>query len=202
MAVPRLLKIAAICGALPLLAGPVSFVFWLWFRDDRFAVAGMMTACIGALLFLTGCFCLIRQLQRKADGGQDSKRNSRRQTILVVGLLLANVLAAYVMGRVVIDVRTRYWITARNESGEVVDSLIVKAPGTRLELGPLQAGQQTARYLRFSEDGQVILGAKQGDLVFSDIMENRVTRGMSGNRIVIIKAKGIFEVRNAGVEEP
>jgi len=48
----RTYRIALICGAAPLLAGVLIFLFWLAFRWEWLAVAGLLTIFSGIFAFV------------------------------------------------------------------------------------------------------------------------------------------------------
>lgn len=187
-----LLYIAIACGALPMTIGSAIFFAWLVTRWSWLEGAGVINIFAGLLLFLIGVVTLCVYLARERRRPNSS---AKRWAVLAGGLLLANFPAAAVYGFAVIYIMSHYHVLVINESGETIDSFMLRSPGLEIELGPLRPGATRSRYLSFPTEGTLDFAARQQQLRFGGEIEGYVTGNMDGDTTVHVKHGGEFDVR-------
>jgi len=143
---PRLLKLAFLCGALPLVTGTLGFLTWLVTRWDWLMLAGLVTIFLGLVWFVMGAICLSIHLHRSDQLASPEHRRQNCLALITVCLLLINFPAAYYYTAWASDISTRYTLIVVNESGQHIESVRVSAPGIVRELGPVKRGGQVKRH--------------------------------------------------------
>ena len=185
----RLLKTAIVCGAVPLAIGTAIYLAWRVTRWEGFMVMGAGTIVLGLVMFLVGMTCLSLHLSREA--GVQPER-SWRQAILVGGLLLLNFPAAFLCVRSANDIATRYTLTIENQSGEVIDRLVLEGACPRLEFEKLKPGVRLVVYFHPRFEGPATFEARLGDKQLEGVVDSYVTAGQSST--LRIKQNGGFDV--------
>jgi hypothetical protein len=192
---PRLLKLAVILGAVPLLVGTLIYGAWRMTRLPWLEAAGMLTIYMGIAAFVVGAFALVRHLRHESRARRTTSRSLWFEGVLVGGLLLANFPAAAFFSLSAMNIHTRYTVRVHNDSDQPIESLVVTGPGVRVEFGPIAPGEHTHRHIHFSGDGTLDFSARQQELRFGGQVEGYVTGGWSGDTSVRIKPRGVFEIR-------
>ncbi len=146
---PRLIKVAILCGAVPLLTGTLIYFAWRLTRIDGLMNAGVWTILFGLLAFVAGLGCLFNQ-SWNADGDLVARRHLRRQGAFALALLLSNFPAAAYYTLSAIDVVTHYTVDVENESDRRIESFVITGPGIRAELGPIAPGRRVQNVRRFA----------------------------------------------------
>ena len=198
---PRLIKVAIVCGAVPLLAGTLIYVTWLFTRWDPLMAAGFVTICAGLVAFLIGSLCLLLEFfDFAADPAE--RRQFRRHRFFALGLLLINFPAAMFYMLSAIHVRALYTVQVHNDSDRPIESLVVTGPGLRAELGPIPAGGRAHRNWRFESEGTLDFTARQQEVQFSGELDPYVTNSWGGERTIRVTQKGIYQVEPADDLDP
>jgi hypothetical protein len=162
---PRLIKIAIGCGAIPLMAGTAIYFTWRLTQLDLMMLLGMLNIFVGLALFVVGIGCLIYQKHRELCAGRSV---AKRRNAVVAALLLANFPAAAVYGVSAIDVMSRFTVRIVNNSGDTISSVEIQGNGFKDEVGPMRAGDHARFHIRNFGEGGVEFIARQ---------QNRVTQG-------------------------
>lgn len=195
---PRFLKTAILCGAMPLLVGTLIYGLWRFTRWHWLEAAGLFTIPLGFAAFIAGAVSLLCHLKRELRVVERAKRGPLWvRALLVGGLLLINFPAAALYTLSAIEVATRYTIHVHNDSDQPVQSLVVTGPDIRVELGPLVPGQQARRHLHFRGDGTLDFSACQQELQFSGQLDGYVTGGLGGEKSIRIRPGGAYEIQRA-----
>jgi len=192
---PRLLKLAVVLGAVPLLVGTLIYGTWRFTRWHWLETAGLFTIPIGVVAFIIGTVALLRHLWRESRVQRTTRSPLWLQAALVGGLLLANFPAAAFFTLSAIDVSTRYTVRVFNDSDRPIDSLVVTGPGVRVELGPIAPGQHTRRHIYFRGDGTLDFSARQQELQFSGQLEGYVTSDWGGDKSIRVRQRGVYEIQ-------
>lgn len=188
---PRLIKIAIACGAIPLIAGTAIYFTWRLTQWDLMMLLGMFNIFVGLALFVVGIGCLIYQNHRESCAGTSI---AKRQNAFVAALLLANFPAAGVYGLSAIDVMSRFTVRIVNDSGDSIDSIEVQGIGFEKEVGRMQAGDHTRLYIRSFGEGGAEFTARQRGRDIQGELHGYVT---GGEDITLrLLPDGKFEVRN------
>ena len=195
MHIPRLLKLAVVFGAVPLLVGSLIYGTWRFTHWHWLEAAGLFTIPIGFVAFVVGTVALVRHLLRESRLERTTRSPLWLQGVLVGGLLLVNFPAAAFFTLSAIDVSTRYTVRVHNDSDRPIESLVVTGPGVRLELGPIAPGQHTRRHIHFSGDGTLGFSARQQELQFGGQLEGYVTGGMGGDKSIRVRQRGVYEIQ-------
>lgn len=139
---PVLLKVAAYCGAVPLLCGTLIYASWRLTRWDSLTLAGVCAILAGLISLVVGAILLAVSVKRERRRSGALLPAVRAQAVLVASLLLINLPAAGLFTYSAIQIMTRYTIRVINESGRPIESFVVMDPGGKLELGAIQAGRR------------------------------------------------------------
>jgi hypothetical protein len=190
---PRLLKLAFLCGTLPLVTGTLIFLTWLITRWDWLMLAGLITIFLGLVWFVIGSIGLSLLLRRQ---GQIAPPERRRQNWLAFStacLLLINLPAAYYYTAWASAISTRYTLIVVNESGQHLESVMVSAPGVKREFGPIQPGGQVKRHLNFFGDGRMDFKARASTET-SGIIDGYAMGSMGGKKVLRLKPDGAYSI--------
>ena len=193
-----LLKIAIVCGAVPLAAGTLIYLAWRVTRWDALPGLGLLNIICGLVLSLIGVVCLIGYLIRELRQPRIPQATLFVQVLLVSGLLLVNYLAATLFVMSAVDLMAQCTLHVANESTSTIESFVLIGPGVRVEAGPIQPGGSTSRTLDFQGDGMLKFAAKQQNVSFDGLLVDYVTSGMGGEIVVRVKPDSKFEVQNNG----
>ncbi len=191
---PRLIKVAILCGAVPLLTGTLIYFAWRLTRIDGLMNAGVWTILFGLLAFVAGLGCLFNQ-SWDADGDLVARRHLRRQGAFALALLLSNFPAAAFYTCSAIDVVTHYTVDVENESDRRIESFVITGPGIRAELGPIAPGRRVQRHFQFLGDGTLDFAAQQQDVQFRGQLDGYVTSGLGGEKSIVVRPDGDYELR-------
>ena len=191
---PRLLNLAIVLGAVPLLAGTLIYGVWRITQWPWLMGAGLVTIYAGLVAFIVGSFALSRHLWREYRTRTARSRSLWLQGVLVGGLLLANFPAAAFFALSAADIYTRYTVRVHNESDLPIESLIVTGPGVHVELGPIAPGEHALEHIHFSGDGTLDFSARQQELQFGGRLEEYVTGNWEGDTTIHIRRRGVFEI--------
>lgn len=191
----RRLEYAVFCGVFPLLVGCLIYTTWYFIRRPWLTLAGLVTMVIGVVLFVIGATCLLLYLNEKSKEAGIRFTQILVPGILVGGLLFSNFPIACLLMNSAGDIMTRFTVRIENQSGSPIDSFVLTAPGVNEDLGPIPNGATVHRHLHFNADGQLVFRAKQRQQEFGGLVEGYVTRGWAGDRTIIIKPSGVYEIR-------
>lgn len=192
---PRPLKSAILCGALPLLFGILIYAFWRMTRSDWLMTAGMINIAFGLVMSLGGAACLS---MRSANGSSDDAVVRRKISMvrkLAWMLLIANFPAALLIIASVIDVKSRYEITVTNGSSNRIESFTVSGPGVSVEFAPIPVGGSITKRLRFSADGSLDFQTRAGQVRTNGVIDGYVTPNLGAAKEVRIKPDGGIELK-------
>ncbi|MCD6050362.1 MAG: hypothetical protein K0Q55_1765 [Verrucomicrobia bacterium] len=193
---PRLLKLAFLCGVLPLVTGTLVFLTWLVTRWDWLMLAGLITIFLGLVWFVMGAICLSIHLHRRGQIAPPERRRQNWLAFTTAGLLLVNFPAAYYYTAWASGISTRYTLIVVNESGQHMESVMVSAPGVKREFGPIQAGGQVKRHLNFFGDGRMDFKAKASTET-AGMIDGYAMGSMGGKKVVRLKPDGAYTVDDA-----
>ena len=191
---PRLLTTAIVCGAIPLALGTAIYVTWRVISWDWLMAAGLFTVLGGLLLFVIGAGCLIKYVFREADCKRDRRVSLELQTLLVGGLLFVNFPAAAYYAWSAVGLMTRYTVCIANETGAVVDNVVLTGPGVHVDTGPMSAGSRSWHNFHFSTDGTLEFSAHWQDGRSEGPIEEYVTNGVGGSATLRLLPDGEYEI--------
>ncbi len=192
---PRLIKIAIACGAMPLIAGTAIYFLWRLTRWEFLERLGMFNIFIGLALFAIGVGCVIRQSNDEMSTPNTNNGNTGQRNLLVVTLLLANFPAAIIYGLSAIEVMTRYTVCITNESPTAIEKLVLVGPNSEWSIGVVPAGARVQRELSFGGEGSLSFTAEhEGESIQGEV-DGYVTGGLGGDTTLRLLPNGKFDVR-------
>lgn len=192
---PRLLKTAFLCGALPLFIGTLIFVFWLLTRWGELMAAGVLIIILGLIWFVIGVICVIVHLLR--SGGPEAAPSQGWKPALILSLLLANFPVVYFYLNTVDELLTRYTVVVINDSQQPIESLFIKTGGqhTLAEFKPIASGQSAKRH--FSVSGTPLdFTARQNQSGFGGSVDSYAFSDGKQGKIIRIKSPGTYELES------
>ncbi len=190
----RLLQTAIACGAIPLTLGTAIYVAWRVANWDWLMAAGLFTVLGGLLLFAIGAGCLVVYVIREARNGQPHRIPLGLQSLLVGGLLLVNFPAAAYYAWSAVGLMTQFTVCVVNETGAVVDNVVLTGPGVHVETGPIPAGSRSWHTVHFSTDGTLEFAASWQSGSSEGPIEEYVTNGVGGDATLRLLPNGEYEI--------
>jgi hypothetical protein len=191
----RALKMAYVCGAGPLLLATLIFITWIFTRWSWLMAAGLVLIYVGFATVIVGAGFLgwhVFKKGRQVTGPRNAGRWSPR---LAGALLMLNFPAAVGFAFMGLELHDRYCVHVVNDSGQAIESLVVTAPGVRLELGPIAAGSRANSYGKVAGDGEMAFVAHQGPAEIAGVVEGYVTNGMGGEATIRMLPSGKYDVK-------
>ena len=191
---PRLLKIAILSGATPLLTGVLIYGSWRLTQAEWLMSAGLINIVAGLAMFLAGVICLSMRSTRVVVGDVATRRRFSAIRKLAWVMLIANFPAALLIVHSVIVIKTRYTVTVVNESKTPIDSFMVIGPSVRVELAPIPANGKVTKHFRFSGEGSLEFETRVGQMKTNDLIDGYVTSNLGGANTVRFNDRGGIEV--------
>jgi hypothetical protein len=191
---PRALKLAILCGSLPLLVGTIIYISWRLTRVEWLMGAGLVTLFVGLVLFLVGAICLSMRSTKVSDADAAVQRKLLSLRKLAWTVLVVNFPAACFFAWSAIEVATRYTLAIVNEQAMRIDSFIVSAPGVKVDLGPIPANGRRQKHLHFPGEGSLSFATQVGQTRTNGVIDEYVTRNLGSASTVRFKAGGSIEV--------
>ena len=189
---PRLIKAAIVCGAVPLAAGTLIYLMWRFTGGEFLIPAGIVTIGAGLIVFLIGIICLLRQ-PWDAGGDPVEYRRLRVRGFFALVLLLINFPMAALYTFSAMDLGPLYTVRVHNEGDRPIESLVVTGPGALVEFGPIAPGGRVQQNLRFEGAGTLDFKAHQQGAPFNGKSDAYVTRGVGGAWTIRVKQNGHYE---------
>ena len=91
---PRLLRIATFMWAVPLIAGTVTMLGFLFLRASFFVASGIVLLAVGGLLLSIGLIAVIAILATRNTYQESTRRYYKKPALRMLGLLLLNLAIA------------------------------------------------------------------------------------------------------------
>ncbi len=186
----NLLRLAVLCGVLPLVAGIGIFVAWVITEASWLTMAGLLTINVGVYAVVVGLVLLIVYMSWAWQGGQIPRRRLVGQTLAVVALFAANFVAAggAVMGAQVIS--SRYTVVVTNQSNAPLQSARIEGGGVAVEFGDIPPGATVSESFWIKHDGQLTLSGRHGSNDVHAVIADYVTNGQGDYLDVTVDPNG------------
>ena len=134
------LKVALFLGVAPLVTGMVIFAAWVLSRAEWLMAAGVITIYVGMCAVAVGAVCLAVYLWQSWRSKAIARRRLVCQAIAVLGLFLANFLAAGGAAFAAIVIDTRYTVSVTNQTNVPLESARIEGGGVDVPLGIIAPG--------------------------------------------------------------
>jgi hypothetical protein len=193
---PRLIKIAIACGAIPLVAGTAIYFTWRVTRWESLMALGMLNIFVGLALFAVGAGCLLFQSMRDESSSGQQPIDAGLQNLLVACLLLVNFPAALVYGLSAMEVMSRYTLQISNDSGRPVERFSLSGPNLKVDLGEIPVGAMIENVVDFRGEGQLLFSAEIDGEVIDGIVDGYVSSGIGGDTKLRLLPDAKFEVQH------
>jgi hypothetical protein len=199
--VPRLIKIAIACGAIPLVAGTAIYFLWRVTRWESLMALGLSNILVGLALFAVGVGCLLCQSMREESNSDGQPIDAGLRNLLVACLLLVNFPMAFVYGLSAMEVMSRYTLQVTNNSGRPVERLLLSGPNLKVELGEIPIGATIENVVDFRGEGPLLFAAELDGEAIDGEVDGYVCSGIGGDTKLRFLPEGKFEVqRKWGIE--
>ena len=184
------LRTAWAAGTVPILVGTAIFIMWLIFRTNELMFAGVVTIYAGLCSVFFGVICLAIHLRRNWLSSEVPGHRLAWQAIAVIGLFLANFVAAgcFVFGAALIE--TRYHLSITNQSNETLQAAHVEGGGVSILFGDIVPGQTVKRAFWIDGEGELVLTATLGERKVVAVVDGYVTDCMGNDAKVTVEASG------------
>lgn len=190
-----LLGIAWLTGAFPLLLGTTIFVVWLVFRFDILMLAGFVMLIVGLCLILWGLICLTAYVRHARRSPTGSRRLLAWQVAGVLGLYVANFVAAgsFVYAAYVIE--TWYFLSITNRGDVPLEGVRVEGGGASVRFGDIATGETVKRSFLIRDYGELVLTARRGEERIESVINDYLIPDLGVDQAVTIDASGEVIVR-------
>jgi len=185
------LRLAILCGAVPLALGVLVFAAWLATRWPWLMMAGVGVLYLGLAAFVIGTIALTRFFFSARESGLVPLAEVGRKALPAGALLLANFPAAAAILAAVVLVETTYAVTVVNASGGVLDEVRLFGGGRDVSLGSIAAGERSRADLRFRADGHLQIQVFRGTASETEIIDEYVASGRGGSMTVVVEGDGV-----------
>ena len=182
----RLLTIAKLCGALPLIVGATIFGLWVWTRSDGLMFAGLFTIYAGLASFALGALSLLAFVRASRKSAEISRPLVWRSTLKVGALLLSNFPAAIAIVVAAVCIETRYTVTILNEAGSSATDVRIHGGGCEISIGSVSPHARTSRSFWVQHDDSLELSLKLNGQERTHTIEGYITNGQGGSKTVTI----------------
>ena len=190
------LKVALFLGVAPLVTGMVIFAAWVLSRAEWLMAAGVITIYVGMCAVAVGAVCLAVYLWQSWRSKAIARRRLVCQAIAVLGLFLANFLAAGGAAFAAIVIDTRYTVSVTNQTNVPLESARIEGGGVDIPLGIIAPGATVKRSFRIEHDGKLVLKGAQGTKILEATIDGYVTNSLGGDKIVIIESNGTVNTKD------
>jgi hypothetical protein len=141
-------RVAAFCGAAPLVLATVTFLLWLVTRQAWPMFAGVFLLYAGLGAFVLGIGCAVRAWRMARHDPDRAKRRSAVSIRACVLLLLANIPAAAGMMWAASTIEARSAVSIRNDSRQQLSDVHVIGGGCDISIGVVPPHSRTTRSFR------------------------------------------------------
>lgn len=189
---------AVLCGALPLCAGVLLCVLYLFVATDKgvesaWPLAGVTVLSAGLALFALGLVLLAVYLLKGRREGLEM-RELLQNSVLTLCLLCSNFPVAVACIWVANYEMSAYRLQLTNESTEALEHILVTWPGDKAVIDELQAGESHELKIHPSGDGAVHFNAIQGGETCEGELVGYVTPNLSGQTEVVFVGDCAIEI--------
>jgi len=192
------LKVAVVCGVVPLVAGIGIFVAWLITRATWLEGAGVLTMVAGVGLVAAGTVFLAIYVVAAWRRRELSRRRIFVRAAGVLALYGANFVAAdgAIMGAWLIQ--SRYTVTVVNRSNAPLQSGCIEGGGVVIHLEDVPPGETIRESFWIGTDGTLALSGRHGQADVEVIVDSYVTNGAGGDKTVTLDGDGELTVTGTG----
>lgn len=182
----RLLTIAKICGALPLIIGVIIFGLWVWTRSDGLISAGIFTIYGGLASFALGSLSLFAYILAAKKSAELPRPLVWRSALKAGVLLLSNFPAAFAIVVAAILIEARYTVTIQNQTSSSATDLRIHGGGCDITISSISPHDSTSRSFWIQHDDSLKLSLMLNGQERTHTIEGYVTNGQGGSKTVTI----------------
>ena len=192
----RLYQISLICGAAPLAIGVIIFLAWYFTRLNKLLLLGIFTIYGGLATVIIGIICLTVYLVLQFRINHSFSRNIVKQGLFSGSILFANFPVTAIIVILVIKIATTFTVVIANKSGSIIDNFVLTGPGVNIDMGPIAPNENAKHSFNVAHDGVLKFKAGQKNNETEGIVEDYVTSGIGGKKLVIIDSEKKFTVKD------
>jgi hypothetical protein len=193
----RAYGIALFCGALPLIVGVSTWLYWLITRWSGCIVIGISTILGGVMLFVVGTIALACYGWLAFRSKALSRRRFWFSTLGCAGLLLVNFPVAYGVVVSVILIEARYKVTVHNASDQPLDGVWVVGAVPEVWFGTVPPGSIVQRSFLILNDGEIEIQAVSRAIKYSKTIDD-CHPWSKGDTTVTFESDGKISVSGPG----
>ena len=149
---PILLKVAYLGWGLPLLLASLGLLAYWRTRARMLLDSGLILLVVGFVLALVGIACASVFLVRNRGAIEPGGSRARRSGLVAIGLLALNFPIAWLYVLIGTFLGDQIYLRIVNGGPRRLDQVAVLSPHNRMDVGPLNPGQEAAIY--FNPRGQ------------------------------------------------
>jgi hypothetical protein len=179
-------RVAAVCGAAPLLLGTAIFVVWLVARWDWLMIAGAVVLYGGLAIFATGVIALALSCWMGFHTPGIQRPRVWMLTLGCAGLLLANFPVAGGIIWTAITIATRYTVVVHNTSEQRLEGVWVFGGGCDASYGTLLPGATARHSFWIRGKGTLTFRASSGEGTLERTIDEYVTTNSGGHVTVTV----------------
>lgn len=186
----RWLRVAFLCGLLPLCVGICVFVAWGVTRAPWLEFAGLVTLAAGTLLAIAG---LLATAIYAIGARRRAVPRWRAHAGTAVAVILANFPVALAILAAVNHMFAAYVVSVDNLSSHAIEQLTIDSAQGHYVFGNVPARSRASRTFRFDGEGAVTFAATWNGHVQSGTLDGYVS-GNGGARTIRVGAAGDVRV--------
>ena len=184
---PDPLRLALVCGLLPLVAGTAVFLAWIATDHAWLVGVGSLVATSGAILVLAGLAALTLDMRRARSAG---RRRWHARTVVVLALLLSNIAAFLLYAATALAMIDADLVTLTNSGATPIGPIEITDPsGQALGIGHLAAGETRQICTTFKGEGAVTMRVERNGNAETLILVGYTTE-LLGSRVTADLAAG------------
>lgn len=180
---------AIVCGALPLVAGVSFFLLWIYTRQRWLMAAGGYTMLVGPVLFAFGLVSLLFYWLRAPRNTPNEREQRARESLVALGLLLANFPAAAIIVAAFFVIFDRYVVLVKNESDRPLIQVRIVGAGSNFEAPQIESGGVRSYSWWDTSDGAIRFSAEHDGRPVAALVDE-ISGDMAGKSSIVVAQDG------------
>jgi len=184
------LRLAFVCGLLPLVAGIGIFATWTVTRAPLLEFLALLDIALGSILAIVGLIATSMYAARASKAGV---RGWRSRVLAAGAIILGNFPAAIAAVAAASHMISAYAVAVDNGSPDALEHLAFESAQGHYPFGTIPAGSRVERIFRFEGEGAVTYSARHKGRPVAGTLDGYVS-GTGGAKTIRVQSDGRIEV--------